>query len=268
LNKGHSVRAVIRDPGKGAAWDDLGCGIALADMNGAVALTAAFKAAPGVFILLPPIYDPSPGFVETRATVAAVRQALEAARPQKVVCISTVGAQAKRENVLTQLTIMEQSLGDLPMPVAFLRPAWYMENCRWDLDSVRNRGVMTSFLQPLDNPVPMVATADVGRVAAELLLENWTGRRIVELEGPTRLTPNQIAEMFAKIFAHPVRAEAAPRQTWEQIFRSQGMNHPEPRIRMLDGFNEGWITFESSSDKVRKGVVPIETVLKAMTILN
>jgi NAD(P)H dehydrogenase (quinone) len=264
LNKGHSVRAVIRDRRKGAAWEDLGCGMALADMNDVVALTAAFKTAQGVFILLPPIFDPSPGFVETRATSTALRQALEAARPQKVVCISTIGAQAKQENLLTQLTMMERSLGDLPMQVAFLRPAWYMENCRWDIDSARDRGVITSFLQPLDKPVPMVATADVGRVAAELLLENWTGRRIVELEGPTRVTPMEIAETFAEIFARPVCAEAVPRQAWEQIFRSQGMNHPEQRIQMLDGFNEGWITFETSRDKVRKGVVPIKTVLKAL----
>jgi uncharacterized protein YbjT (DUF2867 family) len=264
LNKGHSIRAVIRDPRKGAAWEDLGCEIALADMNDVVALTAAFKTAQGVFILLPPIFDPSPGFVETRATVASVRQALEAARPQKVVCISTIGAQAKRENLLTQLAIMEQSLGDLLMPVAFLRPAWYMENCRWDIDSARDRGVMSSFLQPLDKPFPMVATADIGRVAAELLLEDWTGPRVVELEGPARVAPMQIAETFAEIFAHPVRAEAVPRQTWEQLFKSQGMNHPEPRIQMLDGFNEGWIEFEHGESKRRNGRIGLKEVLRKL----
>ncbi|MEA3147878.1 MAG: hypothetical protein QOI53_3474 [Verrucomicrobiota bacterium] len=34
---------------------------------------------------------------------------------------------------------------------------------------VRDTGVIQSFLQPLDKTIPMVATADVGRVAAELL---------------------------------------------------------------------------------------------------
>ena len=264
LNKGHSIRAVIRDPRKGAAWENLGCGIALADMNDVAALTAAFKTAQGAFILLPAIFDPSPDFVETRATVTALRQALDAARPHKVVCISTIGAQAKQENLLTQLTILEQSLGDLPTPVAFLRPAWFMDNCRWDIDSARDRGVIDSFLQPLDKPVPMVATTDVGRVAAELLVENWTGRRIVELEGPTRVTPIEIAETFAKIFAHPVRAEAVSRQTWEQIFMSQGMTHPEPRIQMLDGFNEGWIEFEHDESKRLKGRIGLKEALKKL----
>ena len=115
------------------------------------------------------------------------------------------------------------------MPVCFLRAAWFMENSAWDVEPAREKGVISSFLQPLDKPVPMVATADIGRVAAELFQETWTGRRIIELEGPTRVTPNQIAATFAELFGHPVRAEAVPRQTWEPLFRSQGMKHPEPR---------------------------------------
>jgi NAD(P)H dehydrogenase (quinone) len=268
LNAGHAVRAVIRDPRKGAMWEALGCDVSLADMNDAAALAAAFKAASDVFVLLPPNFDPSPDFPETRAIVAALRQALATARPGKVVCISTIGAQAKRENLLTQLTIMEESLGDLPMPITFLRPAWFMENCSWDVAPARDTGVISSFLQPLEKPVPMVATADVGRVAAELLQETWTGRRIIELEGPTRVTPNQIAATFAEIFSHPVQAEAVPRQTWEQLFKSQGMKHPEPRIQMLDGFNQGWIEFEQDETRRRKGRIGLREVLTGLAGSN
>jgi NAD(P)H dehydrogenase (quinone) len=268
LNAGHAVRAVIRDPRKGAVWEALGCDVSLADMNDAAALSAAFKAASDVFVLLPPNFDPSPDFPETRAIVAAVRKALEAARPGKVVCISTIGAQAKRDNLLTQLTIMEESLGELPMPITFLRPAWFMENCRWDVAPARDTRVISSFLQPLEKPVPMVATADVGRVAAELLQETWTGRRIIELEGPTRVTPDQIAATFAEIFSHPVQAEAVPRQTWEQLFKSQGMKHPEPRIQMLDGFNQGWIEFEQDETRRRKGRIGLREVLTGLAAGN
>jgi NAD(P)H dehydrogenase (quinone) len=268
LNAGHAVRAVIRDPRKGAVWEALGCDVSLADMNDAAALAAAFKAASDVFVLLPPNFDPSPDFRETRAIVAALRRALATARPGKVVCISTIGAQAKRENLLTQLTIMEESLGDLPMPITFLRPAWFMENCSWDVAPARDTRVISSFLQPLEKPVPMVATADVGRVAAELLQETWTGRRIIELEGPTRVTPNQIAATFAEIFSHPVQAEAVPRQTWEQLFKSQGMKHPGPRIQMLDGFNQGWIEFEQDETRRRKGRIGLREVLTGLAGRN
>ena len=109
--------------------------------------------------------------------------------------------------------------------------------------------------------VPMVATADVGRVAAELLQENWVGRRVVELEGPTRVSPNELAATFGEIIGHPVRAEAVPRQTWEQLFKSQGMKHPKPRMQMLDGFNEGWIEFEHGESNRRKGRIELKEVL-------
>ena len=106
--------------------------------------------------------------------------------------------------------MIEQAFGDLPMPVAFLRPAWFLENAAWDVATARDTGVIHSFLQPLDRSVPMVATEDVGRTAAALLQDEWTGARIVELEGPRRVSPNDLAAAFARVLGRPVQAEAVP----------------------------------------------------------
>jgi uncharacterized protein YbjT (DUF2867 family) len=264
LAEGQSVRAVVRDAGKGRAWAGLGCEVALADMEDAGALTAAFKDADGVFILPPSEFDPAPGFPEARAVIAAVKSALEAARPRKIVCLSTIGAQATQPNLLTQRTLLEQALRELTIPVTFLRPAWFMENFAWDVASARDHGVIASFLQPLDKWVPMIATADIGRVAAQLIQEDWLGSRVVELEARRRVTPNEAAATFARILGRAVRAEIVPRETWEDLFRSQGMKDPKPRIRMLDGFNEGWIEFERGEAGSTKGDVALETVLRGL----
>ena len=258
------VRAVVRDAGKAQAWVDRGCDLALANIEDPRALTAAFREAEGVFVLVPPNFDPSTDFSEARAIGVGLRAALDAARPARIVYLSTIGAQAIQSNLLTPHTIIEQALAELPLPITFLRPAWFMENCSWDVAQARNQGVIPSFLQPLDKPVPMVATADIGNVAAGLLQEEWSGRRIVELEGPRRVTPNDIALGFTKLLGHPVRMEAVPRQSWEQLFQSQGMKNPLPRIRMLDGFNEGWIDFEFGESGSQKGNVGLETVLKGL----
>jgi NAD(P)H dehydrogenase (quinone) len=261
LGAGEKVRAVMRDAGKAKEWAGEGCEISLASMNDSAALQAAFAGCAGVFVLLPPNFDPSPGFPETREIVEALRVALETARPARIVCISTVGAQAVQENLLSQLGIQERVLGQLSVPITFLRPAWFMENAAWDVAPARDAGVIPSFLQPLQRRIPMVATADVGRTAAELLREQWQGRRVVELQGPQPVSPNDIAAGFAQLLGRPVRAEIVPRNTWETLFRSQGMTNPKPRAQMLDGFNEGWLTFEQEP---RQGRVELTTVLSSL----
>ena len=138
-----------------------------------------------------------------------------------------------------------------------------MENAAWDVESAR-AGVIRSFLQPLDHAIPMVATADIAEVAAELLNETWSGVRIVELEGPQRYSANDIAAGFTLALGRAVRAEAVPRDTWESLFRSQGMKNPMPRMRMIDGFNEGWIDFELGAAKSRKGTTRLESVLESL----
>ena len=264
LAAGQPVRAVVRDAARARTWAERGCEVVTAGMDDAASLAAAFEGAQGVFILPPSDFDPSPGFPEARVVIDAVRAALQSAAPEKVVCLSTIGAQATETNLLTQRTLMEQALGTLPVPVTFLRPGWFMENAAWDVASARDAGTIPSFLQPLDKPVPMVATADVGRVAAQLLLERWRGVRVVELEGPQRVTPIDIAKTFARILGHAVTAEVVRRDTWEALFRSQGMKEPSPRLRMLDGFNEGWITFEGEDADIVKGEVEVETVLRGL----
>src|SRR5258705_6103296 len=264
LDAGQPVRAVLRDADKGRAWTDRGCEVALATIEDATSLTAAFRETDGVFVLVPPNFDPQPGFPEARAIGAALRSALETAGPARVVYLSTIGAQASQSNLLTQHTIIEQAIGDLRVPMTFLRPAWFMENCRWDVAPALAQGLIPSFLQPLDKPVPMVATEDIGKLAAVLLQESWSGHRVVELEGPRRVAPNEIAAAFAKLLGRPVRMEAVPRASWEELFKSQGVKNPTPRIQMLDGFNEGWIDFESAAGAIRKGAVQLDTVLREL----
>jgi uncharacterized protein YbjT (DUF2867 family) len=264
LAAGQPVRGVVRETRKGETWATRGCDLVEADINDAAALTAAFKGSAGVFVLVPSNFDPSPDFREAQAVAAALRSAIDVARTSKVVYLSTIGAQANRSNLLTQHSIIEQVLGELSIPICFLRPAWFMENSSWDVAPAAKNGVFPSFLQPLDKPVPMVATADIGRVAAELIQTTWSGRRVVELEGPHRVTPEEIAATFADLLGRPVRADAVPHETWESLFRSQGMKNPAPRIRMLDGFNEGWIEFESREAGSRKGKVELRTVLQRL----
>ena len=263
LAAGLPVRAVVRDADKGRTWAEKGCEIAIASISEAAGLTCAFSNVEGVFLMTPPDFDPEPGFPLTHEAIAAVKAAIATAQPAKIVFLSTVGAQVAEYNLLNNSKITEEGLRTVSVPVAFLRAAWFMENASWDVEAAK-AGVVSTFLQPLDHPIPMVATADIGSTAADLLRESWTGLRIVDLEGPRRYSANDIARGFAEALCHPVRMEPVPRDTWEALFRSQGAKHPLARIRMIDGFNEGWIDFEGGSAEHRTGRIPLESVLREL----
>ncbi len=145
LSADQPVRAVIRDRGRGAPWAHLGCDIAVADLSDTDSLTAAFAGAAGVFAMLPPVFDPAPGYPEAMGFIDPLRAALARAKPAKVVALSTIGADAPQPNLLNILGRMEDALGSLRMPVAFLRAAWFMENAAWDIDSAKS-GLIQSYL--------------------------------------------------------------------------------------------------------------------------
>ena len=264
LEKGLPVRAVVRDAEKGKPWADLGCEVAIAEIEDSDALASAFKDTDGVFFMTPPNYNPEPGFPQTQRNCASVKRAIEIARPGKIVFLSTVGAHVSEPNLLNNSSMTEAMLRSVAVPVCMLRAAWFMENAAWDVEDAR-AGVLSSFLQPLDHPIPMVAAKDIGRTAAALLAESWSGHRIVELEGPGRYSANDIAAGFSAALGSAVHVRAVPRDTWEALFKSQGMSYPMPRIRMIDGFNEGWIDFEGGDAIERRfGTISLDTVLREL----
>ena len=264
LAMGHSVRAIVRDEKKAAVWKTRGCEIFVADVSDPSALTQAFEGVEGVFVMLPPIFDPTPGFPEAQKAITALHGSLRSARPGRVVVLSTIGGHLSRPNLLNQLHLLETSLATLTLPVTFLRPAWFIENTLWDIPPARETGHVPSFLQPLDKRFPMIAAQDVGKEAAELLLARWDGHQVVQLEGPERVSPNEIAETLAKLLDREVTMQAVLHSTWEDSFRAQGMKNPEPRMQMLEGFNKGWIDFDGGISASKKTATTLSEALTAL----
>lgn len=262
VDAGEALCALVRDPARAARWQGE-VRLVQGEIADVAALTETLRGAEAVFVMLPPAFDPQPGFPAARTMIASVREALLAARPGRVVALSTVGARAVQPNLLNQLGLFEDALRDLPMPVAFLRAAWFMENAAWDVAPARE-GLITSFLQPVSRAIPMVSAGDVGRAAAALMRQEWRGVRVVELEGPAPVSPEAIAGTFAALLGHPVDVQEVPRDSWEALFRDQGMANPLPRIQMLDGFNKGWIAFGDPSAERMMGATTLAQALSGL----
>jgi len=149
---------------------------------------------------------------------------------------------------------MEEALSTLPLPITFLRPAWFMENLSWDIAQAPGpRRQSPASCSPSTRPCQWSPLLTSVGSQPSCCLQDWTGKRVVELEGPERVSQHGIAAELSKALHRPVRAEAVPRENWGAIFRAQGMRDPIPRIQMLDGFNEGWIRFAGGNATLPQG---------------
>jgi len=165
LKAGKSVRGVVRDQARAVSWAEKGVELVTADVNDAPALEKAFCGLEGVFVMAPPNFAPEKGYPETRAIVSSLRQALAAARPAKVVYLSSVGAHKKHGlGLITQSHILEQEMSSLRSSNAFIRAAWFMENYQWDAGSARERGEIDVYLSPVQREFPMVGTEEVRNI--------------------------------------------------------------------------------------------------------
>ena len=181
--------------------------------------------------MTPPDYDPGPGFPQTRANAIAIEKAFVAARPGKVVFLSTVGAQVAEPNLLNNSKMTEETLRQLPMPVAFLRAGSFMENAAWDVEAARN-GVVPSLLQPLDHVIPMVATADIGHTAAACFRKTGPACGSLSLQDRV-VTPPPISDA-------PLPPLSAARSAWSRFRARPGISFSARKARRTPCHASAW----------------------------
>lgn len=267
IASGEKVRAVVRNAAKASTWATRGAELAEADYDDATALGQAFRGAAGVFAMIPPNFAPSPDLRESRRTINALATALDHAKPGNVVYLSSIGAQQSTGlGLITALHLLEAALDALPLPTAALRAGWFMENSLWDVAPAREQGKLFSYLQPLDHEFPLVATRDIGKIGADTLRQTWQGHRHLEVGGPRRYSPRELAASFSKALGKTVEPVVVPRADWVKNFVAQGT--PEDRtplrVEMLDAFNSGWIDFNVPGTEQAVGSTDLDTVIQSL----
>src|ERR1700760_459401 len=93
LRRGREVRAVVRPPARGAHLVQLGCELAIADVQDREMLTRAFAGAEAVLAICPLRVAAEDVAADARITIDALGAALEASRPKRVVAVSDYAAQ-------------------------------------------------------------------------------------------------------------------------------------------------------------------------------
>lgn len=259
-----SVKVIVRDAAKGEAWKAKGAEVAVADLADAAALGRALAGAEGAYLLIPPSFaEPNFRAYQDRIT-AAIAEAARTSKVKHVVLLSSIGAHLPSgTGPIAGLHAAETELRKITTTKwTFLRAAYFMENLGGSLGTL-GEGAIASFL-PAALAVDMIATVDIGKAAATLLLEGARETQVVDLAAP-KTSMNDAAAAVSRIVGKPVRVQEAPLEAVVPAFTGMGMPKDLAELyhEMIGGFSQGRIAFEPGQRRMN-GTTTVETVLRGL----
>ena len=262
IQRGEAVRVAVRRREHGEPWKALGAEVAVADLDDADAVTAALGDATAAFLLNPTPVAGDP-FRRSTEIGAVLAQAVQRARLPKTVVLSSIGAQfGSGTGVIATLHRIEAALAGTAPAVAFLRPGYFVETWAEVGESASAEGVLPTFLDP-GQSIPMVSTLDVGRAAARLMAEDWSGTRIVELSGPEDYSAGDVASAFADILGRPVRPGLVPPEQRRAVLAGAGVppEVADALLGMYEGLADGRVARQQGTEHWR-GTVPLTAAVE------
>jgi uncharacterized protein YbjT (DUF2867 family) len=265
LAKKKSVRVVVRDAKKGEDWRARGAEVAVADTGDVAALTRALTGAEGAYLLVPPAVTAPDYAAHQAATVESFQRAIGDAGVPHVVLLSSIGAQhPSGTGPIAGLHHAEKSLSRLGATrFSFVRAAYFIENEGAGL-AVLPHGIVPTFL-PKDLAHEMVATRDIGELAATLLLEGTPAtNQVVELSHAKR-SASDVADALTAITGKPIAAAEQPLSEVVPTFAKFGLsaNVAELYREMYEGIISGRVAFEGGHRR-EVGKTTVEDVLRSM----
>jgi len=209
---GHEVRMASRTFGIGD--DD------------AQALASVFFGADAAYIMIPPDFAAADVRARANELGAKLATAVKGDKVKRVVFLSSINAHlAAKTGPILGLRDMELRLNGLDIPeLVHLRPAYFMENLIGCVENIARRGRCSTALRP-DIAIPMIATRDIAKIAAEILLEEpFAQPRVRELLGAAEVTMAQAARALGAAIGRPdLKYEQMAYEDAKKVMIAQGL---------------------------------------------
>jgi len=233
LAAGKKVRVIGRDAKRLERFTHQGAEAFVADATDAAAITNAFSGAEAAYLMIPP-YE---GQVGDSLVSAVKKNALKHA-----VLLSSYGAdKPDGTGPVVGLHNFEKKLeGVAGLNALYLRAGYFMENLLPQIWVINSLGFMAGPVRG-DLPLPMIATHDVGAVAAEALLKlNFQGKSSRELQGPRDVTYTEAARGIGGAIGKPsLTYQQLPAAQLRPAFQQMGMspNNADLLLEMAEALN-------------------------------
>jgi uncharacterized protein YbjT (DUF2867 family) len=265
LQQKQPVRVLVRDADKGAPWKARGADVHVAGLDDVAALTAALKGAKGAYLLLPPQMSSVDSRNDNARRTDGYVKAIHASGTPHVVFLSSIAAQHPRgTGPIGSVHDAEVALPTSSATLTFIRAAYFQENLAGSLYDLANGGFPT-FLTA-DRPIAMVATRDIGTIAAKALLEGPSRQSVIELSGPRDYSPNDIAAVLSRITGKEIKVAFGPEEAIIPALTGAGLNAHWAGLykEMIVALNAGHVAFEGGAARAVRGTTEVETVLRSL----
>ncbi len=259
---GQKVKVLVRDAAKGAPFAKQGAEVAVAALEDAKSLAGALRGADGFFVLLPPPNDKAAGFyAHQRATADAIAAAVKESKVLHVVQLSSVGADLPDgTGPIKGLHHLEDALRATGVKLTAIRAGYFQENLASSLGAAKSAGVFPNMMPSADAPIPMIATRDIGLLAACELELPSAKSEVVDLVGPS-YSIRQVAQMLGRALNKTLQVVDIPPQGQAAAMVQAGMSQELAEIlaEMNAGFASGRI--RPVGDRMKLGRTALERVV-------
>jgi uncharacterized protein YbjT (DUF2867 family) len=261
LTRGEEVRVIVRDAARGGVWGQRGADVAIGSLDDPGFVGRTLREAAGFFTLLPENVAPDDFQGARRRMADAVAAGVRDSGVPHVVMLSAIAAVLPDGNgPAKHLHYCEQQLKAVAQRFTALRACYFQENLASVLPAATHAGIYPNFLASADSPIPMIATSDVGRFAADALMSAPTKTEVVDLFGPL-YSIRQVAEHLGVSLRKTLVVVDIPPPRHSDTLVDAGVPRPiaDAVAELFAAFNSGLIV--PQGDRQLIGTTTIDTVI-------
>jgi uncharacterized protein YbjT (DUF2867 family) len=256
------VTVIVRDEARGLEWAKRGAEVAVGSLDDRAFVAHVVHDAAGFFTLLPENVAPDDFHGARRRMADAVAGGVQEGRVPHVVMLSAMAASLPDGNgPAKDLHYCERQLTMHAKQLTMLRACYFQDNVSGVMPAAVRAGIYPNFLASADAPIPMVATRDVGRCAAEALLNPPPRTETIDLFGPS-YTIRQVAEALGRALGKDLEVVDIPPSQQSDTLVDAGVPRPvaDAVAEMFAAFNAGLIT--PQGDRRLVGAMTIEDTIQ------
>jgi uncharacterized protein YbjT (DUF2867 family) len=261
LNRGEPVTVIVRQEAHGADWERLGAHVACGSLDDQSFLSRAVRDTAGFFTLLPENVVPDDFHGARRRVADAIAGAVHDGGVAHVVMLSAIAAVVADGNgPAKDLHYCENRLRASGATLTALRACYFQDNVASVLTPARHAGIYPNFLPSADLAFPMIATRDVGRLAASALTSPPPANEVVDLFGPT-YSVRQVAQHLGAALGKTLEIVNIPPEGHVTALMQAGIPQPiaEAVTEMFAAFAAGLLV--PRGDRSLSGSTTIDLVI-------